>query len=92
MSSMLKHVTALWGPRWMLPGGLPLLYVAVVAAIGDLRFDHLVVACLACFLAYTSQRTKSFFLDVLPYLVVAIGYDMVRYPREALLRPDGGCV
>jgi membrane-associated phospholipid phosphatase len=85
---ILQHPRRLWGPKWALPGGLPLLYVAAVAAVGDLRNEHLIVLGTALVLAYTNARTKRFFLDALPYLIVAIGYDMVRYARVVILRPE----
>ena len=30
----LRHVRALWGKWWFLPGGLPLAYLAFVVAMG----------------------------------------------------------
>jgi membrane-associated phospholipid phosphatase len=81
-------VRSLWGPWWALPGGLPALYVLAVAMVGDLRPEHLVVVGVACILAYGSVKTKQFFVDVSPYLAVAIGYDAVRYAREAVVTSD----
>ncbi len=88
MVSALRHVRALWGKWWLLPGGLPLLYLAFVVAMGDSRVEHFVMIVLACGLAYATPRTKSFFADVWPYLAVAIGYDAVRYPRRLLVGAD----
>jgi membrane-associated phospholipid phosphatase len=78
----------LWGAWWLLPGGLPLLYVAAVWAVGDLRPEHVVIVAIASALAYASARTKQFFVDVTPYLAVAIGYDAVRYARQVVVTPD----
>lgn len=80
---ILRHLRSLWGPWWPLPLGLPLLYVGLVTAIGDFRPEHGVVLAIVSVLAYSSQRTRRFFQAALPYLVVSIGYDAVRYPRAA---------
>jgi membrane-associated phospholipid phosphatase len=84
---IIAHVRSLWGPFWVLPGGLPGLYVLVVAGLGDLRIDHIAVVLLSCTLAYFGEHTKRFFLDVLPYLVVAVGYDAMRYPLRLVVTP-----
>jgi hypothetical protein len=57
-------------------------------AIGDTRPEHVIILGIACFLAYFSLKTKRFFVDVWPYLAVAIGYDIVRYLRQALVTAD----
>jgi inositol phosphorylceramide synthase catalytic subunit len=84
----MHHLTRLWGRWWPLPGGVPLAYLAVMIAIGDVRPEHFIILGIACFLAYFSQKTKRFFVDVSPYLVVAIGYDIVRYLRRVFVTPD----
>ena len=87
-NAAVHHVQQLWGRYWLLPGGLPVLYAAVVGLLGDLRAEHIVMAVLACALAYFSRRTQRFYLDLLPFLVVAIGYDLFRYPQRALVTAD----
>ena len=64
---------------------LPLLYALVILAIGDLRPEHVLfgLGCLA--LGYAGPRSKAFLVDVSPYILVAICYDMVRYARVALV-------
>ena len=88
MTSPLRHVRALWGKWWFLPGGLPLAYLAFVVAMGDTRFEHVLLTTVACGFAYAGPRSKRFFGDVWPYLAVAIGYDAVRYPRQLLVTAD----
>lgn len=88
MMAAVAHVRALWGPWWLLPGGLPLAYAATIWAIGDLRPEHLIVPAIVILLAYATARTKQFFVDVLPYVLVVFAYDMVRYARAAVLTPD----
>lgn len=88
MKRILAHLTRLWGPWWPLPGGIPLGYLLVMVWIGDLRPEHLIILGIACVLAYATQKTQRFFVDVSPYLVVAIGYDLVRYARRVVVTPD----
>jgi hypothetical protein len=85
---VLDHVRALWGRWWLLPALLPLGYVAIIYAVGDLRPEHVIIPGLAIVLAYASARTKGFFIDVIPYLLVAVGYDTVRYARRLLVTPE----
>ncbi len=89
----LERARSLWGPWWALPGGLPLAYVSAVAAAGDLRPEHGAVLLVSVVLAYWNDRTKRFFQYAVPYLMVAIGYDAVRYARPLLVAPDDvlGC-
>jgi membrane-associated phospholipid phosphatase len=88
VSAALSHVTRLWGAYWLLPGGIPLAYALVMWSIGDLRAEHVIIPLIAGALAYSSEKTKRFFLDVVPYLAVAFGYDLVRYARAVVLTPD----
>lgn len=85
MSAALTHVSRLWGAYWLLPGGIPLAYALVMWAIGDVRPEHVIIPLIAGVLAYTSEKTKRFFLDVVPYLAVGFGYDLVRYARTVAL-------
>jgi inositol phosphorylceramide synthase catalytic subunit len=88
LAAIRDHVTRLWGRYWLLPGGLPLAYALVIWKIGDLRPEHLIVPAIAIALAYGSLRSKRFFVDVIPYLLVIFAYDMVRYARAAVLTPE----
>ena len=85
---LLGHVRSLWGGSWLLPFALPLAYVTTIWAIGDLRPEHVIIPGIACVLAYATPKTKQFFVDALPYLMVAVGYDTVRYARAAVVTAD----
>jgi membrane-associated phospholipid phosphatase len=85
---ILAHLRRLWGRWWILPGGLPVAYTLIVAVLGDLRIDHVAVALAACSLAYISSSSRRIYRLLLPYLVVAIAYDAVRYPRAWLVTPE----
>ncbi len=88
MTAVAAHLSRLWGVYWLLPGGIPLLYAVVMYAVEDLRPEHVIIPLIAGALAYTSEKTKRFFLDAVPYLAVAFGYDLVRYARVAVLTPE----
>jgi inositol phosphorylceramide synthase catalytic subunit len=60
----------------------------VIWVAGDLRPEHLLVPLVGSLLAYGTPRSKQFFLDALPYLLVVYAYDSVRYARAALLTPE----
>jgi hypothetical protein len=87
MTQTAAHIHKLWGRFWLLPA-VPLLYAIVIWAIGDLRPEHVVFAVLCLILGYGGASSKRFLVDVSPYVAVAIGYDLVRYARRALLSPD----
>lgn len=84
---MLKHVRALWGPYWPVPSLLT-VYALIMWAIGDLRPEHIVFAVLCLIFGYLGPGTKSFLVDVSPYLFVATGYDLVRYARPLFVTAE----
>lgn len=84
MVGTLSRVRALWGRAWPLPL-LPAVYAMIIAAIGDLRPEHVVFAAACPLLAYAGSRSKQFFVDFSPFILVAMGYDAVRYVLRATL-------
>lgn len=82
---LIARAKDLWGPWWPLPGGFFAAYASVMYLVGDLRPEHVVIAILVAVLAYTGPRTKRFLADMAPYFVVAVGYDLVRYARRAVV-------
>jgi hypothetical protein len=83
-----SSVRELWGRAWPVPGGLSLAYVAAMAWVGDLRPEHVALAAVVVATAYWSARTKQFFLDMLPFVFVGLGYDLVRYLRPLFVTAD----
>lgn len=73
---------------WLAPVVTVLAYIAIITALGDLRAEHVIVVALTVGLGAIGGRARKFMLDMTPYLVLAIGYDMVRYFREAFVRPE----
>ena len=87
LARSVAHVRALWGAGFVFPL-IPAFYAVGVAAIGDLRPEHAVIGVLCALVAFGTPATKQFFIDVAPYLIVAFGYDLVRYARQAVLSAD----
>ncbi|MDF3065528.1 MAG: inositol phosphorylceramide synthase [Polyangiaceae bacterium] len=67
---------------------IPLVYVLVVAGIGDLRVEHVVLVLVVVGLSAFGPRSRAFLADITPYVLVAIGYDMVRYARRAFVTAE----
>jgi hypothetical protein len=88
MSRLHGHVRSLWGRWWPLPGGAFLVYVAAITVIGDFRPEHGAVLALVIVLGYSGSRTKQFLVDMAPYVVVGVGYDLVRYVRPVLVTSE----
>lgn len=84
---MLDSIRSLWGRRWPLPL-IPALYALAMFAIGDLRPEHVALAVLVAFLGYFGPRTKALLGEITPYLVVGLGYDLVRYARRPFVTAD----
>ncbi|MCU0691290.1 MAG: phosphatase PAP2 family protein [Polyangiaceae bacterium] len=73
---------------WLAPVATVALYVAVIGLMGDFRPEHGLVAGLTIGLGLLGGKPRKFLLDMTPYLILAIGYDMVRYVRDAVVRPE----
>jgi hypothetical protein len=67
---------------------VPVLYVLVIAGIGDLRVEHVVLVLIVLGLSAFGPRARAFLSDITPYVLVALGYDMVRYARRVFVTAD----
>jgi len=72
------HVCDLWGRYWIIPL-LPAFYAAVLFAIGDLRWEHVVISLTIVVLGFATRTTKAFFILTFPFLLTAWGDDAIRY-------------
>lgn len=88
LARFLSHVGRLWGPWWPLPTLFFAGYAAIMAAIGDLRVEHVALVVVVAAFAYTGPRSKQFLLDMTPFILLGLGYDLVRYARSALVSAD----
>ena len=73
------YVCDLWGPIWWIIPLLPAVYAGVLFAIGDLRWEHVVISTTVAVLGFASRTTKAFFVLTLPFLLTAWGDDAIRY-------------
>lgn len=92
-ASFAKRIFSLWGYYWPIPLLVFPLYSLVMVAIGDLRLEHVALTLGVWVLAVIGERTKNFLVDISPYLVVALGYDLVRYARPIFVSAErvAGC-
>ncbi|MGH6979820.1 MAG: phosphatase PAP2 family protein, partial [Stellaceae bacterium] len=71
----------------VLPFG-PAVYAAIMAATGDLRPEHLVAAAAVPILRFASKLTKRLVVTIWPMLLMALGYDAMRYARPFFDMPS----
>lgn len=77
----------LWGRFFWVPL-FPAFYALLMLAIGDLRGEHVAFAVFCAVLGFWSKRTRAFLIDIAPYIIVGLGYDLVRYVLKATVTPD----
>ncbi|MEZ4373489.1 MAG: phosphatase PAP2 family protein [Polyangiaceae bacterium] len=87
-SGFAARIRALWGPWWPLPLLVFPSYSLIMLAIGDLRPEHVGLSIVVWILAVIGPRSKRFLVDISPYFVVALGYDLVRYARPVFVSAD----
>jgi hypothetical protein len=79
---------ALW-PRWTLLPPLPFaLFVAFVAAKGDLRWDHVFMMLLVPALAYGNAWTKRLYQASVPMAYVGLLYNAMGYVKNVGVSPE----
>lgn len=67
---------------------VPIAYVVGVAAAGDLRVEHIGLVLVVLGLSAFGPRSRAFLADITPYVLVAIGYDLVRYARRIFVSAE----
>jgi hypothetical protein len=80
-------VHELWGRWWLLPA-IPLIYGFILLGLGQVRSEHLVAGAICIALGYAGPKTKRFLVDASPYVLVLMGYDLVRYLRGPFVTSD----
>jgi inositol phosphorylceramide synthase catalytic subunit len=87
VAPLVGHVRRLW------PGGgvwLPVPFVAwplYCLLIGEARMEHLAFALLVPALAYTTPQTKKLFVGLLPFGLLGLVYDTMRYIKDVGVTP-----
>jgi membrane-associated phospholipid phosphatase len=87
MRRLFDHIHATWGNWWPLLL-LPTAYAAAMFAIGDLRWEHILIAVLVLGLGCGPRLTREFVVLVYPGILVALGYDVLRYLRPIFVTPE----
>ena len=64
--------------RRILPPALGLAYIAVIAALGGLRLDHVLVGSLALLDLY-NEKTRRFLALFFPFIATGVIFDSMRY-------------
>jgi hypothetical protein len=67
---------------------VPVAYVLVIAGIGDLRVEHIVLVLVVLGLSAFGPRARAFLSDITPYVLVLLGYDTVRYARRVFVTAE----
>jgi inositol phosphorylceramide synthase catalytic subunit len=80
------HVYELWGRLWFIPL-LPAAYAIVLFAIGDLRWEHVVISVAVAAIAFGNRTSRSFFILTSPFLLTAWGDDAIRYLIPLFVTP-----
>jgi inositol phosphorylceramide synthase catalytic subunit len=87
VAPLVQHVRRLWpsGGAW-----LPLPFVAwplFCLLIGEQRGEHLAFAVLVPVLAYATLQTKRLFIGLLPFGLLGLVYDTMRYVKDLGVTP-----
>jgi hypothetical protein len=85
---MVQRARALWGPIWWLPALPWVAYAALVGALDQVRWEHMVVAAVVAALAYGGERCRKFYFEALPFFVLFIAYDALRYVMPISVTPS----
>jgi hypothetical protein len=84
---MVQRARALWGPLWWLPALPWVAYAAVVGAFDRVRWEHMVMAAFVAVLAYGGEKCRKYYLELLPFGVLFIVYDALRYVMPLSVTP-----
>ena len=87
VAALIAHVRRLWpnGGAW-----LPVPFVAwplFCLLIGEQRGEHLAFALLVPALAYATPQTKRLFIGLLPFGLLGLVYDSMRYVKDLGVTP-----
>jgi hypothetical protein len=67
---------------------VPVAYALVLAGFGQLRVEHVVLVLVVVGLSAFGPRARAFLSDIAPYVLVLIGYDLVRYARQVFVTAE----
>jgi len=82
-----NHLRSLWGKWWFVPL-LPILFVLAIAAVGDLRPEHVIVVAAMTIAAIATPGTKGLLVAGIPGIAIGFGYESMRYLRPLFVTPE----
>lgn len=85
--AFIRHLRALWGPSWPVVS-VPLVVALVLAGMGGLRSEIVIVLTLVTILAMATPRSKAFLVTAAPGLGIAVGYEAIRYVRPLFVTAE----
>ncbi len=84
---VVTYLRSLRQPGWPILA-LPIVYVAMIAYIGDIRPEHIVIVVVTLGAWLASHITRDIMREALPALPIAIGFDSLRYLRPIFVTAD----
>lgn len=93
VKSVAAVLSVVRGRGYLFPLAVLVLYEAGLLLWGEIRAEHIAILVLFFVLALVGPKCRQFVFDVSPFVLLAVGYDSVRYAQSAIVRPDGvlGC-
>lgn len=81
------RLRALWGRGWFWPL-LPLAYLLLLVALhGEVHAEHVGLALVALTLGLAGRRLAALYRELVPFVLMALAYDCVRYARTVFIVP-----
>jgi len=88
MPSFTRHARELWPRHPWLPVAPLALWVGLMALLGRLRLDHVIILAIAAALAYGTRRSRGIYVAVGGFIAVALLYDAMRFVQNVGLTPE----
>ena len=79
--SLLTHVRSLWPRYTWLPAAPFILWCSYCLMLGERRWELVVLMIGVPILAYTNAKTKRLYGALMPFALVAVIYDAMRFIR-----------
>lgn len=84
---IVTHLYSLWGRFWPALLLFP-AFLVVMAALGNLRIEHLVIVAVILVLASATKLSRDYLVAALPGVGIGFGYEAMRYLRPLFVTRD----
>lgn len=85
--SFMVHLRGLWGNLWPLPF-TPLLFLATMVAIGDVRVEHVIIVAALVGLGVGNATSRNLLIAGIPGVAIGLGYEVIRYLRPLFVTAE----